>query len=91
MVHGWKFLRCLIVLTALLGSWPSHAAAQATVNPTRALFNASSDHSATGSGGTPLVQSYEVGLYLVGASQPFQTVSVGKPNPDGTGTSIYKG
>ena len=86
MVHGCKFLRCLIALTALLGFWPSHAVAQPAVNPTQALFNASSDHNATSIGGTPLVQSYEIGLYLVGASQPFQTVSLGKPNPDGTGT-----
>src|SRR5688572_18809257 len=85
MVHGWKFLRCLIALTALVGSWPTNAAAQ-TVNPTRALFNASSDHGATDSSGAPVVQSYEIGLYIVGASQPFQTVSLGKPNPDATGT-----
>jgi hypothetical protein len=68
------------VLTALLGVWPSHAAAQATVNPSRAVFTASSDHNST------LVQSYEIGLYILGASQPFQTVSIGKPTPDGTGT-----
>ena len=37
-------------------------------------------------GGTPVVQSYQIGLYIVGASQPFQTVSLGKPTPDGTGT-----
>ena len=56
------------------------------MNPTRALFNASADHNATDVGGTPLVQSYQIGLYILGASQPFQTVSIGKPNPDGTGT-----
>ncbi|MET0163699.1 MAG: BACON domain-containing carbohydrate-binding protein, partial [Vicinamibacterales bacterium] len=75
-----------VVLAGLLGVWPSQAAAQATVNPTRALFNASADHSATDGGGTSLVQSYEIGLYILGASQPFQTVSIGKPTPDGTGT-----
>ena len=31
--------------------------------------------------GRPWSQSYELGLYILGASQPFQTVSIGKPNP----------
>ena len=86
MFRGAKLVRCLAMLTGLLSVWPSHAAAQATINPTRAQFNASTDHSATDGSGTALVQSYEIGLYIVGASQPFQTVSIGKPNPDGTGT-----
>ena len=81
-----KLIRCLVTLTALLGVCPLHAAAQATTNPTRAQFDASADHSATDGSGTPLVQSYEIGLYILGASQPFQTVSIGKPTPDGTGT-----
>jgi hypothetical protein len=85
MVHGTKLIPCLIALTGFLGLWPSHAVAQ-TTNPTQALFDASADHNATDSSGTPLVQSYEIGLYMVGASQPFQRVSIGKPNPDGTGT-----
>ena len=55
-----------------------------TVNPARATFNASADHNVTNSG-TPVVQSYEIGLYILGAAQPFQRVSVGKPNPDATG------
>ena len=74
------------MLTGLLSVWPSHAAAQATINPTRAQFNASPDHNATDASGTALVQSYQIGLYIVGASQPFQSISIGKPNPDGTGT-----
>ena len=86
MVRGRNRVSCLIVLVGLLGLWPSNAAAQPEVNPTRALFNASADHNATGGGGTPVVQSYEIGLFIVGASQPFQTVSIGKPTPDGTGT-----
>ena len=85
MAHGTKLILCLIALTGFLGLWPSNAAAQ-TTNPTRALFDASADHNSTDSSGTSLVQSYEIGLYMVGASQPFQRVSIGKPNPDGTGT-----
>ena len=86
MVLSRNIVRYLTALVWLLGMLPSQAAAQATVNPTRALFSASADHNATGAGGTPLVQSYEIGLYIVGASAPFQRVSIGKPNPDGTGT-----
>jgi hypothetical protein len=86
MVRGSSVVPNLIALAGFLGLVPSYASAQATVNPTRALFNASADHNATDGAGTPLVQSYDIGLYIVGASQPFQTVSIGKPTPDGTGT-----
>ena len=79
-------IRCLVTLTALLSVCPSPAAAQTTTNPTSAQFDASADHSATDGSGTPLVGSYEIGLYILGAQQPFQTVSIGKPTPDGTGT-----
>jgi hypothetical protein len=55
------------------------------VNPTVAAFVASTDHYATYSDGTPVVNHYEMDFYLSGASAPFQTVSIGKPTPDGTG------
>ena len=61
--------------------------AQTIVNPTAATFRASADHSATYSDGTPVVQRYEMDFYLSGASAPIQTVSIGKPTPDGTGRS----
>ncbi len=76
---------CLLVLAALM-LLPLHLLAQATVNPTRALFAPSPDHNATDSTGAAVVQSYQLKLYLVGATTPFQTVSLGKPTPDGTGT-----
>jgi hypothetical protein len=86
MFRGTNITCSLIALTSLLGLWPSRAAAQTTANPTRATFTASSDHNVTSGSGSPVVQSYEIGLYILGASQPFQRVSIGKPNPDGTGT-----
>jgi hypothetical protein len=58
------------------------------VNPTAAAFAASADHYAKYSNGTPIVDHYEMDFYLRGASAPFQTVSIGKPTPDATGT-IY--
>ena len=76
----------LVLASLVVLLLPTFAAGQATVNPNRAWFNASADHNATNGGGAPVVQSYEIGFYLVGASQPFQRVSLGKPTPDGTGT-----
>ena len=71
---------------AALAMRPIDAAAQATVNPTKAQFSPSPDHNATNSDGTPVVSSYRIEFFLIGASAPFQTVSLGKPTPDGTNT-----
>src|SRR5437867_5384582 len=80
-----KTIRALaLVLLGLFGRPPS-VAAQAAVNPTTAQFTASSDHNAT-SNGTPLVQSYQLEFFIVGASAPFQTNTLGKPTPDSGGT-----
>jgi hypothetical protein len=84
----------LTLLAFALASTPSHAQ---TMNPTRAEFNPSPDHNATASDGTPIVSSYRLDLFLSGASQPFQSNSLGKPNPDPDGiirvdlTSIFVG
>jgi Putative binding domain, N-terminal/Viral BACON domain len=84
MVRFRNVIRSLSVIAPWLLLLPSQAAGQ-TLDPTRALFTASPDHNATVDG-TAVVQSYEIGLYIVGAAQPFQRVSIGKPTPDGTGT-----
>jgi hypothetical protein len=60
--------------------------AQTVMNPTTANFTASTDHNTTGSNGLPMVDHYELEFYNLGASAPFQIVSLGKPTPDGTGT-----
>src|ERR1044072_3643567 len=73
---------CLSVLAAF-GLLPRQTYAQ-TVNPTQAVFEQSPDHNATANG-TPVVQSYELEVYLVAASAPFQTNSLGKPTPNGAG------
>src|SRR5262245_30075172 len=75
------------LLWLVCAAWmlPAAAFGQATVDPTKAQFTASSDHNATGSNG-PLLQSYQLEFYLVGATQPFQTYSLGKPSPDSTNT-----
>ena len=62
------------------------AGAQTVMNPTSARFTASADHNTTGTNGLPVVDHYELEFFMTGASAPFQTVSLGKPTPDGTST-----
>ena len=81
--------RCVLfaaeALCGVLLLIPSLATGQTTVNPRWGQFNASAGHNATNPDGTPVVQRYDVGLYFVGAAQPFQSVSIGKPSPDAAG------
>src|SRR3954470_15771253 len=59
--------------------------AQTVLNPNTAEFSPSADHSAVLSDGSPAVQSYQLELYLVGATSPFQVASLGKPAPQADG------
>jgi len=63
---------CLCLLTV----WVSVVAAQNPVNPTGFEFT-SPDH--------PIVTSYDLGFFLLGAAQPVSTIDIGKPvpRPDG--------
>ncbi len=76
----------LPVFVSLLTIASTQAGAQTVVNPTVATFTASSDQDSTTSSGAPLLTSYELEFYSPGATQPFQTISLGKPSPDGTNT-----
>ena len=69
------------MIAALAGS----ASAQQVTDPTRGEFDPSSDHDTILADGTPAVQDYLFELYLLGAPQPLQTTSFGKPNPDPNG------
>lgn len=60
--------------------------AQSIVNPTTLEFSPSADHDLT-VGGTAVVDRYDVAFYQLGAAQPFQVNSLGKPAP-GTGGLI---
>src|SRR5258708_3884426 len=86
MAHKHSRFARLGLATAigLLVLAPSLARAQ-TVDPTRVEFVPSVDHYATNPDGTPVVQYYRLDLYLVGAIQPFTSVSLLKraPDPDG--------
>src|SRR5262245_47635422 len=82
-VLGTRLIGLLpLVLLAIHGT----AAAQTTLDPTKATFTASRDHSATFADGTPVVQFYQLDFYIVGASAPFQSVNLGKPPKDATNT-----
>src|SRR5438128_2564058 len=77
-----RFLASLVLM--LLTVLASPLAAQ-TVDPTTAEFTPSPDHNATLSDGSPVVQSYQIEFYLMGAASPFQTNSLGKPAPQADG------
>jgi len=63
---------------------PQGVIAQTVMDPTTAEFDPSADHSASNSG-TVVVSRYDLEFYFEGAAQPFQTLSVGKPDPQQDG------
>jgi hypothetical protein len=73
---------CLVAGSLVIATTPVFA--QTVVNPIIVTFAASSDQDATTSSGAPLLTSYELEFYMSGATQPFQTVGLGKPTPDGS-------
>jgi hypothetical protein len=75
-------LRSALLVLAVLA--PVTARAQAVVDPTTAEFNPSADHDALNDG-VPIVSRYELGFYQIGATEPFQVMSLGKPDPDPDG------
>lgn len=71
-----------LVSATMLVLAPAALRAQSVVNPTTLEFTPSSDHSATVNG-TASVSGYDLQFYRVGATQPFQVNSLGKPTPSG--------
>lgn len=66
-----------------LFSWLALAAplfAQVPQNPRQAAFEPSPDHA--------IALRYEIGIFLLGAAQPAQVSSLGKPNPAGTPPTV---
>jgi len=83
-MRTWRsLLLCGLCFLVVLRPVSIHAQ---TLNPTTVQFVASADDSATAADGTPLVTSYQLDFYLIGAAQPFQTLSLGKPTPDASRT-----
>lgn len=69
-----------VVSAIVLPLTPAAAHAQSVVNPIAVEFSPSSDHDAT-QNGNAMVSHYDLQFYQVGAAQPFQVNSVGKPTP----------
>jgi hypothetical protein len=99
-MHGnsWVGRSPFVTATALcLATYASPVLAQPAIDPNKVEFAPSPSHSATSTDGTPLVQHYELGVYLSGATLPLRVVPLGKPAPGPDGlirvdlTSVFAG
>lgn len=74
-----------LALASGLVLWTATSAAQTPVlDPRYAEFEASADHSRLTPAGEFMVSRYDLEFYFIGAQQPFQTNSLGKPTPNST-------
>src|SRR5262249_208062 len=64
---------------------PALVRAQAVVDPVTVEFTPSEVNDQVMANGQPYVSGYNLELYYLGVSQPFQVVSLGKPAPDPDG------
>ncbi len=69
----------LLLLAAGVSAWAQ------TVDPHTAEFDPSADHYNTTPTGQPMVTRYDLEFYNVGATSPFMTADLGKPDPQGDG------
>ena len=79
---------CLVVFTFAFSAStfvPLVARAQSIVDPTTVEFVPSTDHDATLSDGTPIVNRYDLQFFMIDAPQPFQVMDLGKPTPGAGG------
>jgi uncharacterized repeat protein (TIGR02543 family) len=67
----------------------SAANAQVVSDPRMAEFDPSPDHWQTLDNGEPAVVRYELGVYMLGASEPFAKIDMGKPDPEADGKIRY--
>lgn len=78
-----RILGLIAVFIVVAAAQP--AAGQTLLDPTTAEFSPSPDHDTTLPDGTSMVDHYELYFYQAGATQPLQTVWLGKPAPDSDG------
>jgi hypothetical protein len=74
-----------VVLLLSAGAGVNRVSAQTVTNPRVIEFSPSAEHNAILPDGSPTVSRYDLGFYYKGASQPFQTNSLGKPAPTSSG------
>jgi hypothetical protein len=84
-------LSSVLLVLFLVAVLPVGALAQTTLvtNPTTLVFTPSTDHGALLGDGRPAVDHYNFAVFAVGAAQPFQTTSIGKPAPAADGSIYY--
>src|SRR5262249_2578687 len=76
----------VLVASAVLGYVGLGRQPAGPVNdPHYLLFQPSQDHDAVDKRGAPLVERYELEVYASGASEPSQTIDLGKPRPAADG------
>lgn len=83
---GRVFARASLVFALSLACRPAVAVAQPVVNPTVVHFTAPSNRDLTDPVGNPLLTGYDLHFFMRGAVEPFQSVSIGKPQPDWAGS-----
>ena len=81
--------RAVLLGIALMLVVAATANAQVVSDPRVAEFDPSPDHWQTLDNGEQAVVRYELGVYMVGASEPFTTVDMGKPDPEADGKIRY--
>lgn len=75
-------MRTFLVVAVLVLVAGVAGAQTLALNPTIVEFSPSADHDALNLDGTPIVDHYDLRIYLEGASEPFQAAtSLGKPTP----------
>jgi hypothetical protein len=74
----------LVLFTAL--ACPSRASAYPVVDARHLEFTASVDDDAVAKNGRPLLDHYDLLIFLAGGASPLQTVNLGKPDTDRYGT-----
>jgi hypothetical protein len=86
-ITGQAFLLLPLLLVAA-GAGVARAQTVAS-NPTTLAFPPSPDHARLLADGRPAVDHYDFDVYSVGASQPFQRTTLGKPAPASDGSIYY--
>ena len=81
--------RAALLGVALMLAVAAAANAQVVSDPRVAEFDPSPDHWQTLDSGQPAVARYVLGVYMMGAPEPFATVDMGKPDPDADGKIRY--
>ena len=86
MALVWVQIRSLVVAFAcVLVGLTTSAFGQTVTDPQFLEFDPSADHWAVDAAGQPIVDRYEFVIFEVGAPNPYEVISLGKPVPQSNG------